>query len=228
MGADRAGETLLAAGTAGRDGRFAGDRAALDAQDRPQYHRPIGNFPTGDRRYALRRIRTAAGGDHFWSTRPAPRYPRSHARFPRRRVFAGDAIRAVAGRTDGAAVGADKIGDVGLSTHDQPSGYVSVGDAVVLSRARTLAGRSHCRDPECGTDACQARLAHGPLSGIREGFRNVLGKPALPDRGCDHRRLHRSGSCTKVSFIRSRSFRRCLRRASEPFWRSSLLDTIFR
>src|SRR4029077_18922425 len=135
---------------------------------------------------------TAAGGDYFWSTRSAPRHPRSHARVPGRRVFAGDAIRAVAGRTDGAAVGADKIRDLGLSTHDQPSGYVSVGDAVVQSRARTLAGRSHCRDPECGTDARQARLPRRPLPGISEGFGNVFGKPALPDRGSDHRRLYRS------------------------------------
>src|SRR5260370_16922402 len=126
-------------------------------------------------------MRTAAGGDHFWSTRPAPRHPRSYAGFPGRRIFAGDALRAVAGRTNGAALGADKIGNVGLSAHDQPSGHVSVGDVVVQPRAWTLAGRSHCGDPECGTDAPQPPLPHPPLPGIPEGFLNVLANPALPD-----------------------------------------------
>jgi multidrug efflux pump subunit AcrB len=60
------------------------------------------------------------------------------------------------------------------------------------SRARTFTGRSHCRDPECGTDTCQACLAHHALPGIREGLRNVPSNTALPDRGGDHRRLHRS------------------------------------
>ncbi len=75
MGPDHAGETLVTAGTAGRDRRSAGDCAPHDAQDRSRRHRPIGDFTAGHRRYALRCIRTAAGGDNFWSTRSAPCHP---------------------------------------------------------------------------------------------------------------------------------------------------------
>ncbi len=176
-----------------RDGRSAGDRTAHDAQDQPRRHRTLRHHATGDRRYLVRRLRTAAGRHHFRRAQSAPRHPGGDSELPGGRLIAAEALCAIDDdRAAGAVVGADKERDFGIAPHHQSPGSVSLGHSVVQPGAGIFAGRRGRGDRRPGADIGQARDPHGPVPRLRQSVRDFARHAALPHRRRNHCGLYRA------------------------------------
>lgn len=160
---------------------------------RPRPGRPLRHHAGDRRQRALRRVRSAHGGDHLHHVKPVPRHSRGR---PVRTGFAQGALfrlpALVDGRCPGAAIGG---GDHPYRHHaaaDRPYGAIPRHHRLVQPGARRVARQGGHRDPAGAGRHRHAARSHHQLPGCGARFPGVARQHAVPDPGGGGDGLHRA------------------------------------